>query len=517
MPRFRFSELRPAPERDGFRDMLGALSGFGEVLERRRAQEREDERLRIQEARQAASEAYMRGQNAIQEKRAKEKHDAEMRAFADQNADRNKKNFDDLYGRYLQGGRSEAEAYSKATEHFDPVTGQRTTFAFEPGKTEMRVRGGRLQQPAQQHKPFFPTLVERLRPPMGAPDPATENLRAMFKLRGPDVRPPSEDAPMLEREETADAIVTPRGERINLDPGEREAYRVRQEQQRADRLREVAAQVAATDPRRAADMMAEAARIEAALGGASSQHLRNRESQDDSQAATAEENQKYRLTAGDQKQMHADRIAAMKKRGGPKAPDPMKTKRSDDLDAAAADTSFQKFASNVGMAKAMERAQKFTEMSDHLGVGNSALDSVVAGRWIKMSQGDSGVISDKDASFFWGQLGGIGLKTEEAVMRALNGEMGPEKRRLVLEAVGKLKSSTEGQLAKIASQGEGYIKTGPHAASWPRFRAAYFPWYSDKLDDRGRPLTKGGAAVKADPYGEDEADALLSAKKKGTR
>ena len=223
-------------------------------------------------------------------------------------------------------------------------------------------------------------------------------------------------------------------------------------------------------------------------------NARGREDAQDWKAGENDEDRALRLKLEEMR-------AARRRMGGT---DPRKAKRAADMDAAAADTSFQKFAANHGMAKELSRVQKYTMMAEELGVGNPALDTVIAGTWVKEAQGGTGVVSDGDVRFFWKKMGSIQLRTEDEVNSALNGDMGEAKRRIVLAAVQEMRNNTHRNLSRIASQGESYFKTpvggqtAPHAPHWDRIRSAYFPWYQNRLDEAGNPIG-GGAPQSAAP------------------
>lgn len=73
---------------------------------------------------------------------------------------------------------------------------------------------------------------------------------------------------------------------------------------------------------------------------------------------------------------------------------------------------------------------------------SAALAAITAGAFTKYAQGGVGVVSDNDLRVFWERIGGLGVRTWQAVENILSGTLLPEKQKDVQKAVDQLLSAS---------------------------------------------------------------------------
>ena len=124
----------------------------------------------------------------------------------------------------------------------------------------------------------------------------------------------------------------------------------------------------------------------------------------------------------------------------------------------------------------------FNDMATKLAIGNAALDTSVAGSWVKQAQGGSGVLSDQDMDQFWKKIGSATLRTEAEIDQFFNGKMSDAKRKVVGAAVHDLARLTQQKLDKIQADMEWQFKTSPNFGGYKdQVIGSYFPSYRAKV------------------------------------
>ena len=101
---------------------------------------------------------------------------------------------------------------------------------------------------------------------------------------------------------------------------------------------------------------------------------------------------------------------------------------------------------------------------------NSALD-VTAGAAFARKANGAGVLTDKDYDRFWGAIGGVGARPENFMDNVMSGNMGEEKRRIVLDAIAHKVFSEAHRLRTIATQADKQFAGEPW---YPPVRDSYF-------------------------------------------
>jgi len=151
----------------------------------------------------------------------------------------------------------------------------------------------------------------------------------------------------------------------------------------------------------------------------------------------------------------------------------------------------QKVLTNFGFKDLNTQAVKFDDMLEQIaGAGdNAALAAVARGTFVKFAQGGVGVISDSDMRVFWGQIGGLGLRTSEAFRAAVDGKLGPEKQAQVKAAVQEMYAKAQNNINNIGGRLQSRLSgmerrlqaAGVRAESRiPEFLETYAPGYTEK-------------------------------------
>lgn len=140
--------------------------------------------------------------------------------------------------------------------------------------------------------------------------------------------------------------------------------------------------------------------------------------------------------------------------GGPGRVDPRKAQmlKKGNLDIETKFDNFvQKVLQNKGYKELRTQEVKLGDMAATIaGASDSAaLAALGSGQFVKMAQGGVGVISDNDMKVFWSRIGGLGVRGEQAFHDAMNGRLGPEKKKGVLAAVRQLESKASANIDDI--------------------------------------------------------------------
>jgi hypothetical protein len=128
---------------------------------------------------------------------------------------------------------------------------------------------------------------------------------------------------------------------------------------------------------------------------------------------------------------------------------PYRQASGDRAEEATLDAMTGKVFTNLGFKEIQVGNRKFNDISAQLTQRNAALDSKTAGTWVKEAQGGTGVISDQDMNQFWDTIGGWAGRSADAVQRALDGQLGDDKRRIVADAVQWLAGRAQFNLTQI--------------------------------------------------------------------
>jgi hypothetical protein len=143
----------------------------------------------------------------------------------------------------------------------------------------------------------------------------------------------------------------------------------------------------------------------------------------------------------------------------------------------------EKVFRNLGFKEIQAQNRKFNDMAAGLAKGNAALDAKTAGSWVKEAQGGTGVISDADMRQFWDRVGGWGIRGQEMVQGALNGQLGDEKRRVVAEAVRELAGRAQYNLGNIKTALRQRLENSAYRDRVNDVMSTYFPEERNRIED----------------------------------
>ena len=150
--------------------------------------------------------------------------------------------------------------------------------------------------------------------------------------------------------------------------------------------------------------------------------------------------------------------------------------------------------------------RKFSNMASQIASGGAALDAVTAGQFVKEAQGGVGTLSDPDMKFFWKKVGGLGVRTEDEVVNALGGGMGPQKRALVYAAVQELAAKAQENLGVVKQRMSYAFRKSPILSGYhDQMVGTYFGEGDDDEGEVGRAVSleaksgKKGSAPAAKP------------------
>ena len=130
---------------------------------------------------------------------------------------------------------------------------------------------------------------------------------------------------------------------------------------------------------------------------------------------------------------------------------------------------------------------------------NAALAAITAGAFTKMAQGGSGVVSDNDLRVFWGNIGGLGVRTEQAFRDAIDGKLGPDKQKAVQAAVNTLIASSDrrsDEIGQAIANAVGRLPGGQERV--PGILKVWVPSYAARLEAQEK-KAKAAAQPGGDP------------------
>lgn len=161
---------------------------------------------------------------------------------------------------------------------------------------------------------------------------------------------------------------------------------------------------------------------------------------------------------------------------------------------AAAREAVNKVFTNLGFRENQVANRKFNDMAAQLSQNpNAAKDAVVAGSFVKLAQGGTGVISDSDMNVFWNRLGGLGVRTLDELQGVIDGRISHPKRELVLQAVRDLAGTAQGHLNEIQKSLEYQFDASPNLSPYKdQMVGTYFMGHRKRVQNRAA-SGKGGA------------------------
>lgn len=118
---------------------------------------------------------------------------------------------------------------------------------------------------------------------------------------------------------------------------------------------------------------------------------------------------------------------------------------------------------DLGGAANWKDQSKVNEMLSNItgATDNAALASLVAGSFTKYAQGGTGVISDADLKYFWQKIGGLGLRAEQLLADYSSGNLAPDKKRILADAMKGLVSASQRTEARIGTAVENRLHAMP--------------------------------------------------------
>jgi hypothetical protein len=133
---------------------------------------------------------------------------------------------------------------------------------------------------------------------------------------------------------------------------------------------------------------------------------------------------------------------------------------------------FNQFLTQQGYKTDAAAMRSLVQTADSLRHNNSALD-VTAGAAFAKSANGAGVLTDKDFERFWTNVGGAKTKYSPTELwdRAVEGLMGEEKRKMVLQATAAKVEQEKQRFTFLAQQADKKFANEPW---YPGSRAAYF-------------------------------------------
>jgi hypothetical protein len=276
--------------------------------------------------------------------------------------------------------------------------------------------------------------------------------------------------------ETADRAVT-------FDPREQKLVAINEAKERAQQYRAAAARAASPDER--AQWLRQADLEEARASGQDRASVNTVASQENAQGFKAGQSEIYDLTAAQKMKLGLERA----KNAGRNAQGDwreLETRKRDDItEANYAQKVTMQVLGKFGFSDVQVQNRKFNSMASSLGADpNAALDAVISGSFVKMAQGGTGVISDKDMSAFWDRIGDIGIKTGQRIQDILSGKILPEKRAIVADAVHELASQARGNLDAMRQSLDHALTSDPVLGQNPQWKmqalGTYFPEEREK-------------------------------------
>lgn len=275
---------------------------------------------------------------------------------------------------------------------------------------------------------------------------------------------------------TADRAVT-------FDPREHDKVLLAEAKDRANKYRESAMKAPTPDER--AQWLRMADLEEARASGGDRAAITGVAGQENSQQFKAGQSEIYDLTAEQKYKLGLERA----KNAGRNAQGDwreMETRKRDDItEANYAQNLTKGVLGKFGFSDVQLQNRKFNSMAGSLSASpNAALDAVISGSFVKMAQGGTGVISDKDMTAFWDRIGDVGLKTGQRVEDIISGKILPEKRGIVAAAVHELAGQARGNLDAMRQALDHALTADPILGQNPQWKlqamGTYFPEEREK-------------------------------------
>lgn len=247
--------------------------------------------------------------------------------------------------------------------------------------------------------------------------------------------------------------------------------------------------------------------VEAGLDPEKSFTLMQQRMKDD--AAAADRNENARLQR-EQSDVNNRRIAgAMMMR--PNADRPFKEATQARGEETAVDAITGKVFGNMGFKEVQVSNRKFNDMASQLSKPNAAMDAVSAGSFVKMAQGGTGVISDSDMEAFWNRIGGVKERSAQWVQNVLSGQIAPEKRAIVGQALKDLAGRANQNLGDIKEALKYRLENSAFAERTNDVLGTYFPAERNRIEE-GRRIEAAKERTRAKRVkggGRDALDAEL--------
>jgi hypothetical protein len=386
-----------------------------------------------------ANQATQNRRVDLEERRASLQDLKQQQEFAIIQGDRKKKLVREIKDLAQAGELDEAQAVAAASQYVDPRTGKLASIGFNRGGEE-RLAPEQLGEAPRLTMPEAPKPFEG--PTAGAPPPG-------MKLQLDPAIAAMQPRSSLPTKKTKPSY-TIDGQQFEVDPMEGEEHKRQQASMKAQRYREAAMQE--TRPEMRMSWIRAAEREEAQMGGAETAQQHRLESQGISQDFQGSQNDLNRQNRIDVKKTRAPGGGGAG--GGVKAQTADANLRKKLLDEEQEYAQQTENALRIhGAVNIFKSEQKAQEMAALIaGAENSAaLHSMVRGAFVKMAQGGVGVISDQDMKVFWDRMGGLGVRTQQAMYDALNGELTGVRAKDVKDAIDVLIASSKKQEAKLGA------------------------------------------------------------------
>lgn len=162
---------------------------------------------------------------------------------------------------------------------------------------------------------------------------------------------------------------------------------------------------------------------------------------------------------------------------------PFKQAAADRGEEAAIDAITGKVFGQMGFKEVQVSNRKFNDMATQLTHKNAASDAVTAGSFVKMAQGGTGVVSDNDMEAFWNRIGGVTTRSAEWVSKVLSGQISPEKREIVSQAVKELAGRAQSNKAEIRENLKFRLDNSAFSHRRDDVLGTYFPEERSKIED----------------------------------
>jgi hypothetical protein len=191
--------------------------------------------------------------------------------------------------------------------------------------------------------------------------------------------------------------------------------------------------------------------------------------------------------------------------------DPFKGRAAARGDEAALDGVTNKVFGNMGFKEVQVSNRKFNDMAANISKPNAALDAVSAGSFVKMAQGGTGVVSDSDMEQFWNRIGGVKERSAQWIQNVMSGQIAPEKRAIVGQALRELAARANQNLGEIKEALRYRLANSPFADRANDVLGTYFPAERSKIEE-GRRVGRARDRIRSERVkggGRDALDAEL--------